>query len=144
MDVSETTFDADVLERSHQLPVVVDFWAAWCAPCRALGPILEQQVAEREGAVVLAKVDVDANAALAGTYAVRGIPAVKAFRNGHVVSEFVGALPPARVAAWLDELTKPSQKRALRSPQATTRRRWRRCSGKQSEPTRASGSSSSG
>jgi len=108
MDVATDTFERDVIERSKQRPVVVDFWAAWCGPCRALGPVLEREVAAREDEVVLVKVDVDANQELAGRYQVQGIPAVKAFRDGRVVSEFVGALPPAAVASFLDELTGPS------------------------------------
>src|ERR671911_174828 len=104
MDVSTETFQREVIERSHELPVVVDFWAAWCGPCRMLGPVLENEVAAREGQVVLAKVDVDANEELAVRYRVQGIPAVKAFRRGHVVDEFVGALPPQRVGQFLDRL----------------------------------------
>ncbi len=106
--VDQNTFARDVLERSHELPVVVDFWAAWCGPCRILAPALEQAIAERSASVELANVDVDANPELAAEYAIRGIPAVKAFRRGRVVAEFVGARPPASIAAFLDELTGPS------------------------------------
>jgi putative thioredoxin len=108
MDVTYETFEQEVLERSHELPVVVDFWAAWCAPCLMLGPVLEREAEARTGELALVKVDVDANQELAIQYGIRGIPAVKALRNGEVVREFVGALPPAAVAQFLDELTGPS------------------------------------
>jgi putative thioredoxin len=104
LPVSEETFEAEVLQRSRQLPVVVDFWADWCGPCKALSPALEKAEAAREGKVVLAKVDVDANPQLSSLFKVQGIPAVKAFRDGSVVDEFVGALPPARVEAFFDGL----------------------------------------
>jgi len=104
IDVTEASFATDVLERSRTVPVVVDFWAAWCAPCRSLGPILERAVEKREGEVVLAKVDVDANPRLQMDYGVRGIPAVKAFRDGRVVREFVGAQPQGMVERFLDSL----------------------------------------
>lgn len=107
MDVTETTFEADVIERSRERPVVVDFWAAWCGPCQALTPVLEEQVGARDGEIVLAKIDVDANPGLSATYHVQGIPAVKAFRDGRVVSEFVGARSPAAVSSFLDELLAP-------------------------------------
>jgi putative thioredoxin len=107
VDVSEQTFEQDVIERSRVKPVVVDFWADWCGPCHALAPVLEREVESRGGDVVLAKIDVDANPGIAATYRVQGIPAVKAFRDGRVVSEFVGARGAAAVATFLDELLAP-------------------------------------
>src|ERR1700683_3413883 len=100
MDVSESTFQTAVIERSHELPVVVDFWAEWCGPCRQLSPVIERAVADRAGKVELAKVDTDANPQLSRAFGIQGIPAVKAFRDGKVVAEFVGAQPPAQVASF--------------------------------------------
>jgi len=104
LPVTEEDFDVQVLERSRQLPVVVDFWADWCGPCKALSPALEKAEAVREGRVLLAKVDVDANQRLGARFQVQGIPAVKAFRDGEMVDEFVGALPAAKVEAFFDSL----------------------------------------
>jgi putative thioredoxin len=108
MDVTESTFQTAVVDRSRELPVVVDFWAEWCGPCRQLGPLIEKAVAARSGTIELAKVDVDANPMLAQTFGIQGIPAVKAFRDGEVVAEFVGAQPPAAVNRFLDSLV-PSE-----------------------------------
>jgi putative thioredoxin len=105
MEVDEKTWETEVIRRSAELPVVVDFWAEWCGPCKQLTPVLEQAVEERE--VVLATVDVDANKSLAREYDIAGIPAVKAFKDGRVVAEFVGAKSRIAVDAFLDELTKP-------------------------------------
>jgi putative thioredoxin len=104
MDVAERDFQTAVLDRSQTVPVVVDFWAEWCGPCRQLGPVIERAVAARGGQVELAKVDVDASPNLARTYAIQSIPAVKAFKDGRVAAEFVGAQPPAAVEQFLDSL----------------------------------------
>jgi putative thioredoxin len=104
IDVDEADFATEVLQRSAQLPVVVDFWAPWCGPCRQLGPVLEQAAEARDGQVVLVKIDTDQNPAIAERFGIQGIPAVKAFVDGEVAAEFVGAQGPSQVEAFFDGL----------------------------------------
>jgi putative thioredoxin len=104
LETTDQTFARDVIDRSHEVPVVVDFWAVWCAPCRQLTPILEQAVDGLEGQVELVTVNVDDNPRTALEYRVQGIPAVKAFRDGRMVDQFTGALPPQAVEAFLRAL----------------------------------------
>jgi putative thioredoxin len=107
-DVTDADFEQRVLQRSAELPVLVDFWADWCQPCHMLAPVLEKAVDAHDGKVELAKLDVDANQQTASRYGVRGLPTVKAFRDGRVVSEFTGAQPPAAVARFVEGLV-PSE-----------------------------------
>ena len=107
-DVTEADFRQRVVDRSHEVPVVVDFWAEWCGPCRQLTPALEKAATAREGRVDLAKLDTDANQQLSAAFDIRGIPAVKAFRDGKVAEEFTGAIPPAQVEAFFDRIA-PSE-----------------------------------
>ncbi len=122
-DVTDADFEVKVLDRSHVLPVVVDFWAEWCGPCRALGPVIEQAVADRAGKLELAKLDTDANPGIAGALRIQSIPAVKAFVDGKVAAEFVGAQPRPAVERFLDGLL-PSEADELiaRGDEASLRR----------------------
>ncbi len=104
VDVTDATFQTDVVERSHTVPVVVDLWAEWCGPCRTLGPILEQVIAGTEGKVELAKVDIDANPGVANAFQVQSIPAVYAMKDGKVVDGFLGAQPEWQVAEFVQRL----------------------------------------
>ncbi len=103
-DIDQQTFGIDVLQRSHEVPVVVDFWAAWCGPCKVLGPALEKVAEDYDGAFELVKVDVDANQELSGQFRVQSIPTVIAFRDGKPVSQFMGAIPEQQIRQWVDDI----------------------------------------
>jgi len=121
IDVDQGNFQQEVIQRSHNVPVVVDFWAPWCGPCRMLGPILERLANEPGSNFVLAKLNTDQNQAIAGQYDIRGIPAVKAFRNGQVVDEFVGAQPEPNVRAFLQRVTAGARPRPQRQARQQTK-----------------------
>jgi putative thioredoxin len=110
IDVTDATFEVEVLHRSSEVPVVVDLWAPWCGPCQTLGPIIEKVVDATEGAVALAKVNVDENPAISASFQVQSIPAVFALKDGKVVDGFIGALPEPAVAEFVAKLTpEPSE-----------------------------------
>src|SRR4051812_46882668 len=123
IDVTEQDFESRVVERSREVPVVVDFWAEWCGPCRQLTPLLEREAAKREGEIDLVKLDTDANPGISQAFGIQGIPAVKAFKDGRIVSEFVGAQPPPVVERFFDALV-PSEadKLAAAGDEASLRR----------------------
>jgi putative thioredoxin len=124
IDVTDASFERDVLQRSVQVPVVVDLWAEWCGPCKTLGPVLERVVAETKGAVELAKVDVDANPGVAAAFQVQSIPAVYALRDQQVVDSFIGAVPEATVREFVARLAPPpseADRLAARGDEASLR-----------------------
>src|SRR2546426_163944 len=104
LEVTDDTFERDVLDRSTEVPVVVDLWAEWCGPCRTLGPVLEQVVGATDGKVELVRVDVDANPRVAATFQVQSIPAVYALRDRKIVDSFIGAIPEPAVHEFVDRL----------------------------------------
>jgi putative thioredoxin len=122
-DVTDADFEERVLRRSEEMPVLVDFWADWCQPCHMLAPVLEKSVAAHDGKVELAKLDVDANQATAARYGVRGLPTVKAFRDGQVASEFTGAQPPPVVTRFVDALVPSEAEQLVESGDESSLRR---------------------
>jgi len=113
IDVTEATFEAEVLDKSNEVPVVIDLWAEWCGPCKTLGPILEKVIDATDGKVVLAKVDVDANPALSQAFKVQSIPAVYAMHHGKVVDGFMGAYPESAVQEFVAKLLPTEEQNAV-------------------------------
>jgi putative thioredoxin len=120
IDVDVDTFEEAVIAASHERPVVVDFWAAWCGPCRQLTPMLERAVAAQDGRVLLAKVDVDANPALAQRYRVQGIPQVVGFRDGTAIAQFTGVQPEPQLAAFIEDLLPTEADQAVARARSAT------------------------
>jgi putative thioredoxin len=107
IDVTDASFEATVLNRSVEVPVVVDLWAPWCGPCRTLGPIIERVIDATEGKVILAKVNVDENPRISQTFQVQSIPAVFALKDRKIIDNFIGALPESQIKAWVSRLAPP-------------------------------------
>ena len=120
IDVDTTTFDEAVIAASYERPVIVDFWAAWCGPCRQLTPMLERAVADQDGRVLLAKVDVDANQGLAQRYRVQGIPQVVGFRDGTAIAQFTGVQPEPKLAAFIEDLLPTEADQAVARARSAT------------------------
>ena len=111
VDVTDATFQSAVVDRSMQVPVVVDLWAPWCGPCRTLGPMIERVIDATAGAVLLAKVNVDDNPRISSTFQVQSIPAVFAVSQGKVIDSFVGAVPEAQIKTWVSRLAPACSRR---------------------------------
>ena len=103
IEVNEKNFEKEVIEKSKDIPILVDFWAEWCPPCKMLGPVLEKLAKEYEGRFILAKLDVQGNQTLAEKYGIRSIPCIKLFKDGEIADEFIGALPESEVKEWLNK-----------------------------------------